>query len=580
MKKKYVTRILLVTMSVVLILLAGCKKEEATVVTDDSAPVEETTETTETVKEDITEEPLEVEEPSEPTFEELFSNEVTLTDKVFEYYAKNEWQTAYRDVLNGIAVENQGGEDDGLDHSFDLNVYALYDIDKDGTPELLLTSGTCEADYKTEIFYCKGSTIEYGGYIWSGHSQFYTYPEGNGLVKGYAHMGYGETYFYTFENGEIVEAEEPLLIEDLFAMEDNGEISDYTPVSEIVEGAEAINFYSNKYKYGLLAYEGSIVSDGEIAHADFEKKINGIFLNDETFYDVPATSYWEYERGLLGEKTIQDIYENPDKIGSTNGERVVKDYYYGDFDGDGYEECLAVLEEGEYGLKQLVLFTYQNGKIFGYESEVFYNNSEVEVVDDIIYICSDYSCLRYVFDYCLDQCTYESYLLDKAPMSETAQEGLTRFRQDLKADGGELGVCLLGWSGTYSGTYMYEVLDEARNKYADEEFMREISRLKVVSLPGEEVYLLVPGSDHFKISIYEVIWGDDTADGMPQRGELIYEAGRGEPVIVKGNQSDIVSNIEVSMRANGKEVIYNPSLSLEDGKVSTSNKVVDFTRYN
>ena len=64
------------------------------------------------------------------------------------------------------------------------------------------------------------------------------------------------------------------------------------------------------------------------------------------------------------------------------------------------------------------------------------------------------------------------------------------------------------------------------------------------------------------------------------KSELLYQAEQGEMVVVRGNQSDIVSNIEVVVRANGQDLVYNPSLSLEDGRVLTKGRVVDVTRYD
>ena len=147
-------------------------------------------------------------------------------------------------------------------------------------------------------------------------------------------------------------------------------------------------------------------------------------------------------------------------------------------------------------------------------------------------------------------------------------------------DDGYLGVMFLGCSGIYSETSINELFNQAKAKYSDEVFMQEINRCKVINQPGEEVYLLIPGSAQFTISIYEQIWGEDTPDGMPKRGELLYQAEQGEMVVVRGNQSDIVSNIEVVVRANGQDLVYNPSLSLEDGRVLTKGRVVDVTRYD
>ena len=58
--------------------------------------------------------------------------------------AENGWQEAYRGVLDEL-VRNRDPQyrnDVAIESS-----YLLYDVDKDGTPELIMKTGTCEADY-------------------------------------------------------------------------------------------------------------------------------------------------------------------------------------------------------------------------------------------------------------------------------------------------------------------------------------------------------------------------------------------------------------------------------------------------
>ena len=48
----------------------------------------------------------------------------------------------------------------------------------------------------------------------------------------------------------------------------------------------------------------------------------------------------------------------------------------------------------------------------------------------------------------------------------------------------------------------------------------------------------------------------------------------------RGNVSDIVSNIEISMDMNGKELVYSPNMSLDDGSLVTEDGVYDFGKTN
>ena len=110
--------------------------------------------------------------------------------------------------------------------------------------------------------------------------------------------------------------------------------------------------------------------------------------------------------------------------------------------------------------------------------------------------------------------------------------------------------------------------------------MGELGKCHVVKQPGEEVYVFVPADEKYVISVYEQDWGDFDPDVYPKRGKLLYKATPGEVVVVRCNQSDIVSNIEISMDMNGKELVYSPNMSLDDGSLVTEDGVYDFGKTN
>lgn len=83
--------------------------------------------------------------------------------------------------------------------------YTLYDTDKDGTPELLIKYGTCEADFRITIYtYKNGKLEELSDDIPGSHTSFaYDYIT-NQLVLAQGHMGYGFMKWYDIdENGEL-----------------------------------------------------------------------------------------------------------------------------------------------------------------------------------------------------------------------------------------------------------------------------------------------------------------------------------------------------------------------------------------
>lgn len=67
---------------------------------------------------------------------------------------------------------------------------ALYDIDNDGTRELILSYGTCSADWTNDIYTIEeGDAVTMIGTLGSS-LMFYTAPDGNGIYTVYGKMGY------------------------------------------------------------------------------------------------------------------------------------------------------------------------------------------------------------------------------------------------------------------------------------------------------------------------------------------------------------------------------------------------------
>ena len=58
------------------------------------------------------------------------------------------WQQAYLDILKETVIVWEPQVDDVAVE----NSYFVYDFDKDGIPELVVKTGTCEADYALAVF--------------------------------------------------------------------------------------------------------------------------------------------------------------------------------------------------------------------------------------------------------------------------------------------------------------------------------------------------------------------------------------------------------------------------------------------
>lgn len=136
---------------------------------------------------------LPAEEVDATTVEEWFVPAETEEEDVIDWDIVN---NAYIQVLDEHSQANAESE-------FFQCEYFLFDITGNGTPELWIKSGTCEADYTLYIYtYDNGIKQIYEG--GAGHSGFYAGE--NYVIQMCAHMGYSTWYKITY-NGTIKVAE-------------------------------------------------------------------------------------------------------------------------------------------------------------------------------------------------------------------------------------------------------------------------------------------------------------------------------------------------------------------------------------
>lgn len=108
---------------------------------------------------------------------------------------------AYRNIVKKYRVSS------GLSLKPYLWGYYLTDIDKDKTPELLVEYGTCEADVRMLVYTYKSGKAKKIGTFYCGHSGFYYFPLGNGLMVQQGHMGYEQLSLVQIKNNKLVSKE-------------------------------------------------------------------------------------------------------------------------------------------------------------------------------------------------------------------------------------------------------------------------------------------------------------------------------------------------------------------------------------
>lgn len=89
-------------------------------------------------------------------------------------------------------------------------LYYFYDIDKNGIMELMVQTGTCEADYMYDIYTIEDDAAVYLGEIGGGHSSFFADENGGTedyIIQLYAQMGYEQINYISIQNGVPVSEE-------------------------------------------------------------------------------------------------------------------------------------------------------------------------------------------------------------------------------------------------------------------------------------------------------------------------------------------------------------------------------------
>ena len=183
---------------------------------------------------------------------------------------------------------------------------ALYDIDQDGTNELLISHGTCEADWQVEIYtLLNGSEVSMIGTVGS-HVSLYAAPDGNGIYSTFAKMGYESADRIT-KNGNTIEQVEVVasheIAPDAEYTEYDNPIRFFNIAQECYDGTEekeaALNLIAGTwYTVGGMPYNLKAEFSGDdmkaylpdSAEIYFERIVQTVFKTSYGYFYVIADS--------------------------------------------------------------------------------------------------------------------------------------------------------------------------------------------------------------------------------------------------------------------------------------------------
>ena len=280
-------------------------------------------------------------------------------------YADLDWKSVYIEEIQRRALEVPSSDADISDYP---ETYYVYDIDKDGIPELIEKRGDAEAVYEGVIFTCKEENGEAVlteiGTVGLGHCSLLSCPDENGVFLYYGHMG--------FASGEKVRLEnERLQSEELFFVDgQNDQTIEYPDANAYVPNAALLSGCEISKSILISRYEEIMIRStepidvlpeserrenylGEII-PDIIENNGGIFVCSADPYG-PSAGYVTYQEFL----TKLDVW---------GGTYEMEDYAYVDVNGVGEVECVMQFKEqgAEYPMFHMAVFSAQDDGVYAY----------------------------------------------------------------------------------------------------------------------------------------------------------------------------------------------------------------------
>lgn len=314
-----------------------------------------------------------------------------------------DWQVAYAAFLEELAEQVKALRDtdrpDYDPNTVDLEIgevsgtYVLYDVDKDGVPELLLQYGLGEAGYHTTFYgYRDGAVTEIGD-VPTGHTSLYTWPDENAVAYNWGHMGGHFVDKISIVDGKLEETK--FFEEDTF---DDPE-KPYTPMADIVPGSMYLRETRTLaelpelgaltlpvYDYGR---DRTPVEIDPEQNAAAKAAIENVLEDGGEFYGVTADGFggdtgWTTLQAYLQPGGVTEYAEKPLE--------VTAPWAWEDFNGDGRREAVVSVRNGEgdsFSDTKYVVFAQQEGTVYAY-------------------------CLNYMDSYRLEGTAFRSELMEDA----------------------------------------------------------------------------------------------------------------------------------------------------------------------
>ena len=266
------------------------------------------------------------------------------------------WAAAYEQLL---AKQQREISEATWEYSTPELSYLVYDIDKDGTPELIVKNGTCEADYHGGIYTFRGGrTVQIGEELGLGHSSFYSDPGEDGIILMYGHMGYASAYRISITDGY---AEETLYEDDLNQRLQEDPDAAYVYPGDVIPGSVYLTLCRADLTLPLTHYEEiSRYLEGARYPNDDANFYKNLIQNNGEVYAATADGFTKNP----GRIAFFSLLRKGAAVDWMQGDLRVLSAVPADLNGDGQLECVLAASDG--GSEMRIVLSEQDGVVYAY----------------------------------------------------------------------------------------------------------------------------------------------------------------------------------------------------------------------
>lgn len=273
------------------------------------------------------------------------------------------WKELYLKKLDRVREQMPAFDADTPADEYTPIEYTLYDIDKDGIPEMIIKYGTCEADYHGDIYTNDGYAVTpVETDLGMGHTGFYTDPDENGIIWVWAHMGGQYIQRVSIVDGKLESKE---LLDEYIEGE-----GDYTEVDSVVPGSLPLSpaqMYQNIYVTHYEEIMKGMTSDPQPTRGkEPDKELADAVDNVITYGGAVVCNSADGYGPNLGTIPFDEMLKKLDQWSNKPFEIDSKEYI--DLNDDGRQECVLWLKQHNdgYDTTDVCVLNLQDGKMYAY----------------------------------------------------------------------------------------------------------------------------------------------------------------------------------------------------------------------